>query len=227
MIRTYRPSDRAAVAEVCVRTAAGGTDARGVYSDDRLMPEVFALPYVEYAPDLAFVVVHPLDETETARRDPADEVLHVEDGVLVGYVLGVADTRAFVDWWQESWGPGFDARHPAPGISPTGAEPGFTEESLLRCGSDATRMVTGISAAELDAYPAHLHIDLLPQAQGQGLGRTLMDTLRAALADQGVPGVHLGMDPTNTGARAFYDRYGFVELPSHTATAPLLGITTA
>ena len=37
--------------------------------------------------------------------------------------------------------------------------------------------------AEVDAYPAHLHIDLLPELQGQGMGRRLIDTLRAALAD--------------------------------------------
>jgi hypothetical protein len=112
VIRTSRPTDRDAVAEVCVRTAAAGTDARGLYSDDLLMPEVFALPYLEYAPDLAFVVV----DTEPT-PDPADDdaVLEVDDGKLLGYVIGVADTRAFVDWWQHSWGPGFVARHP-PGL---------------------------------------------------------------------------------------------------------------
>ena len=71
--------------------------------------------------------------------------------------------------------------------------------------------------AELAEYPAHLHIDLLPELQGQGFGRRLIDTLRAALAARGVPAVHLGMDAANTGARAFYDRLGFHELPSSTA----------
>ena len=45
-IRPYRPADREAIAAVCLRTAAGGGDATGVYSDDALMPEVYALPYV-------------------------------------------------------------------------------------------------------------------------------------------------------------------------------------
>ena len=53
-IRPYRPGDHDAVYEICLRTAAGGGDATGVYSDDSLMPEVFALPYVAYDPDLAF-----------------------------------------------------------------------------------------------------------------------------------------------------------------------------
>ncbi|WP_176168899.1 GNAT family N-acetyltransferase [Krasilnikoviella flava] len=227
VIRTFRPTDRAAVAEVCVRTAAGGADARGLYSDDHLMPEVFALPYVEYAPDLAFVVVRPDDELEPAPADPADDVLRVEDGRLTGYVIGVADTRDFVSWWERAWGPGFAERHPAAGGSPSGREPGFPEPALVDAGKDPGRMVRGLTDDELDRYPAHLHIDLLPENQGRGLGRTLMDTLRAALAARGVPGVHLGMDPNNTRARAFYDRYGFHELPSHSPGAPLLGIATA
>ena len=203
-IRPYRPADRDDVFAICLRTAAGGGDATGVYSDDALMPEVFALPYVEYAPELAFVV------------DDGRE------GRAVGYVIGVADTRAFVEWWKREWSPGFRRRHPAPG-PPTGRDPGFTEAQLIEAGVDPDRMLI----AEVDAYPAHLHIDLLPELQGQGMGRRLIDTFRAALADRGVAAVHLGMDAANTGARAFYDRLGFHELPSSRPDAPLLGIATS
>jgi ribosomal protein S18 acetylase RimI-like enzyme len=61
-------------------------------------------------------------------------------------------------------------------------------------------------------YPSHLHIDLLPEAQGRGYGRALLDRLLAGLADAGSPGVHLGVDPANTGALGFYRRWGFTEL---------------
>jgi len=202
-IRPYRPGDRDAVAEICLRTAAGGGDATGVYSDDSLMPEVFALPYVTYEPELAFVV------------DDGDE------GRALGYIIGVADTRAFVEWWKREWTPGFRERHPSLG-APTGRNPGFTEAQLIEAGVDPDRMLI----AEVDAYPAHLHIDLLPELQGQGLGRRLIDTLRDALVARGVPALHLGMDPANTSARAFYDRLGFHELPSSRTDAPLLGIAT-
>ena len=202
-IRPYRRDDRDAVFSICLRTAAGGGDATGVYSDDALMPEVFALPYVEFAPDLAFVV----DDG---------------NGRALGYVIGVADTRAFVDWWKREWGPAFRTRHPEPG-PPTDRNPGFTEAQLLAAGADPDRMLI----AEVDEYPAHLHIDLLPDLQGQGFGRRLIDTLRAALAERGVAAVHLGMDAANTGARAFYDRLGFHELPSGRPDAPLLGIATS
>jgi len=36
-LRPYVPADRAAVAAVCVRTAAAGGDARGLYSDDQVL----------------------------------------------------------------------------------------------------------------------------------------------------------------------------------------------
>jgi ribosomal protein S18 acetylase RimI-like enzyme len=173
-----------------------------VYSDDSLMPEVFALPYVEYAPELAFVV----DDGH---------------GGVLGYIIGVADTRAFVDWWKREWTPGFRARHPSPG-APTGRNPAFAEEQLLEAGTHPERMLI----AEVDGYPAHLHIDLMPALQGQGFGRRLIDTLRGALADRGVAAVHLGMDAANTDARAFYDRLGFHELPSSRPESPLLGIAT-
>ncbi|WP_255368568.1 N-acetyltransferase [Agromyces sp. CF514] len=202
-IRSYQATDRDDVARICTLTAAGGGDASGVYSDDLLMPEVFALPYVTYEPDLAFIV---------------------DDGAgrAVGYILGVADTAAFVDWWNREWTPGFVARHPEPGPA-TGREPKFTEQELLDSGRKPERMLI----AELDAYPAHLHIDLLPELQGQGFGRGLIDTLRDALAERGVPGLHLSMDPGNVNARAFYDRLGFAELPSSKPNSPLLGIATA
>jgi ribosomal protein S18 acetylase RimI-like enzyme len=217
-IRPYRPGDRDAVAEVCVRTAAGGGDARGVYSDDTLMPDVYALPYVDHSPDLAFVVV---ETGATAADDP----LAVEDGRMLGYVIAVADTRDFADWWESDWSPRFRARHPEVGPA-TGADPGYSEAALVRDGTDPARMVRGLRGGELETHPAHLHIDLVPEAQGRGLGRRLIDTLRAALVEQGVPGVHLGYDPANVGARAFYDRLGFDELPSHRPDAPLLGLAT-
>jgi GNAT superfamily N-acetyltransferase len=141
---------------------------------------------------------------------------------VLGYVLGVADTADFIEWYRREWAPGFRARHPSPG-PPTGRNPGYTEAQLIADGGDPERM----RIPELDAYPAHLHIDLLPELQGLGFGRRLIDVLRRALAERGVASVHLGLDAANAGARAFYDRLGFHELPSSTADAPRLGIATS
>lgn len=209
VIRPYRSADRDDVALVCLRTAHIGEDATGVYSDDRLMPEVFALPYVDHEPESAFVVAVPDAGSPRGER-------------VVGYIIGTADTAAFVEWWRREWAPGFAERHPRPGPS-TGRSPRFTEAQLIEAGVRPERMLI----PELADYPAHLHIDLLPEAQGRGFGRRLVDALRHSLAVRGVPAVHLGMDARNTSARAFYDRLGFHELPSSRPGSPLLGIATA
>ena len=60
-------------------------------------------------------------------------------------------------------------------------------------------------------YPSHLHIDILPRQQGKGFGRKLIETLFAALAAKGSPGVHLFVGARNLTALAFYRRIGMTE----------------
>jgi ribosomal protein S18 acetylase RimI-like enzyme len=57
-------------------------------------------------------------------------------------------------------------------------------------------------------YPAHLHVDLLPRAQGSGHGRQLVDHLLSRLRAMGVLGVHLGVDADNERAIGFYRHVG-------------------
>ncbi|HUL51165.1 MAG TPA: GNAT family N-acetyltransferase, partial [Candidatus Nitrosotalea sp.] len=61
-------------------------------------------------------------------------------------------------------------------------------------------------------YPSHLHIDLLPRAQGRALGVQMVNRLLDQLIARGSPGVHLGMWAANTRAERFYRKLGFQEL---------------
>ncbi|MEU9479833.1 GNAT family N-acetyltransferase [Streptomyces sp. NPDC048191] len=184
-IRPYRPADRAAVADVCVRTAHNGGDSRARYPDERLMPSLFAEPYCHFDPALAFV----LDDGT---------------GRAVGYIVGTADTERFVTDFRRTWIPRLAGRYPEP------TEPPRTPtEEMIRLLHHPERMLV----PELAHHPAHLHIDLLPPWQGQGHGRRLMHTFLDALRGQGVRAVHLGMVTVNSAARAFYDRLGFEEIP--------------
>ena len=63
-----------------------------------------------------------------------------------------------------------------------------------------------------EAYPSHLHIDLLPRAQGRGLGRRMLEEVMDTLARRGSPGAHLGVSTLNRRALGFYQRLGFREL---------------
>ena len=58
-------------------------------------------------------------------------------------------------------------------------------------------------------YPAHLHIDLLPEAQGQGGGTALMNALKAHLREKNVRGVFLCVGKDNKKALRFYKKQDF------------------
>ncbi|MEU1038544.1 GNAT family N-acetyltransferase [Streptomyces sp. NPDC005907] len=183
-VRPYRSEDRAALEDICVRTAHNGGDSRPHYEDPGIFPTTFAVPYVELEPELAFV----LDDGR---------------GEAVGYILGTADTVRFAAAFRDRWLPLVADRYPRP------PEPASTpDEAMILLLHRPERMVV----PEVAAYPAHLHIDLLPEWQGRGHGRALMRTLLLALRDRGVPAVHLAMVTSNRPARAFYDRLGFHEI---------------
>jgi RimJ/RimL family protein N-acetyltransferase len=63
-----------------------------------------------------------------------------------------------------------------------------------------------------DQYPSHVHIDLLPRAQGRGLGRAMMAAVLALLRQRGSPGAHLGVSLPNVSAQGFYRKLGFQPL---------------
>ncbi|MEV0620910.1 GNAT family N-acetyltransferase [Nonomuraea sp. NPDC050404] len=181
-VRSYQSRDLDAVYDICVRTADAGGDARGHYSSDRLMGELFAAPYVILEPGHAHVV----DDGE---------------GNAVGYIVGTADTAGFVRRYREEW-------IPRAGLPQPAQPPATREDMMLALHFRPERM----DLPELGAYPAHLHIDLLPDWQGKGWGRRLMEAFLGGLREAGVSAVHLGMAAHNTPARAFYDRLGFEEV---------------
>ena len=183
-IRPYRPEDRDALFDICIRTGLNGGDATGHYRQPELLPLIFAAPYAEFDPELVFVV----DNGERA----------------VGYILGTADTPAFVTAFRERWLPRYADRYPV-----REGEPLDPDAMLAWTLHHPERMLV----PELEPYPAHLHIDLLPSHQGQGWGRRLMHTFWDALRARGVPAVHLSMSPKNTRARAFYDAMGYHPIP--------------
>ena len=58
-------------------------------------------------------------------------------------------------------------------------------------------------------YPAHLHIDILPEYQRKGVGTKLMDALAQHLRDKGIHGLMLSVAADNVKGRQFYNKYGF------------------
>ncbi|MEO7269210.1 MAG: GNAT family N-acetyltransferase [Knoellia sp.] len=189
-IRSATLDDLGAMRRVCLLTGDSGTDATGRWSDDGLIPDVYLEPYLRYPDGLAWVVD--------------------EGAGPIGYVVAVADTADFAAWWQRSWVEKFVARHGR-------TAPSDDEAWLFAGGTRPERMLTPIA---LGAFPAHLHVDLLPQAQGRGLGRELLRILGHELVRRDVAGIHLGVGESNVGAAAFYQRLGFDSPAPYVMTAP-------
>ncbi|HEY8471940.1 MAG TPA: GNAT family N-acetyltransferase [Natronosporangium sp.] len=184
-IRAFRPADEPALYEICLRTGDAGEDATGKYADPKLLGHLYVGPYLALEPELAFV----LDDG---------------GGTPVGYVLGALDTERFEAACELSWWPELRRRYPAP------ARPRTADDQLILQLHHPFRQSREITAR----YPSHLHIDLLPAAQGRGYGRALLERLFEALRAGGSPGVHLGVSSRNQRAIGFYRRVGFEELAS-------------
>jgi len=173
--------------EICLRTAASGEDGSELFrSAPESVGDLYAVPYAEFAPELITI----LDDGSGA----------------CGYVLGVSDTAAYEDWLEAHWFPLLRQRYQLP--QDGGVELDAASRLIRRFHGPVQRE----AASLLAEYPAHLHIDLLPRAQGQGLGRQLMETFLAALRVRGVAGVHLGLGAANLRALGFYRRLGFSEI---------------
>lgn len=182
VLRDATVHDLPALYRVCLLTGDAGRDASAAHADPDLAGHLFAGPYVVFPGAVALVV-----------QD--------EDGVA-GYCLGVPDTTAFEDWMDDVWLPPLRERYPRG----SGGTP--ADEGLIGWFHSPLRP----TARYVDEYPAHLHVDLLPRLQGQGWGRRIMAAMADRLAAAGARGVHLGVDPSNTGALAFYQRLGYLEL---------------
>lgn len=193
-IRLCRPGDEDGVYEVCLKTGDSGQDGSRLYADDpKALGHVFVGPYMALEPELAFVL--------------ADEL-----GVC-GYVLAALDSKRFYQRYREEWLPPLRAKHP----EPAGDAAQWTPTQSLYHQYHHPDIYLLESFAP---YPSHLHIDLLPRAQGQGHGVRMVQLMLRTLAGKGSPGVHLGLSSVNARAYRFYAKLGFMELARVGAAEP-------
>lgn len=177
-IRPYHPSDLPDLYRICLLTGDNGQDASSLYQNPDLLGLYYVGPYVTFEPNLCFVL--------TLDHQPC------------GYVLGTQDTAAFRARTESDWFPILRQRFPLPNDTDTGPD------------AQITRMIHRgrIVRDEVRQYPAHLHIDVLPVAQGQGWGKKLMELFIQQLKVCGATGLHLGVSQTNSRAVRFYERCG-------------------
>jgi ribosomal protein S18 acetylase RimI-like enzyme len=181
-IRSCRSDDLDSLYRICLATGDSGADASALYRDPKILGHVYAGPYLALAPDCAFVV-----------EDRED---------VAGYIVGAPDTMAFERRLGSEWWPILRKNYGDP------SAPRTPDDRMAHFIHHPNRTPRRIA----EAYPAHLHINLLPRLQGRGIGVRLIDHWLAAMGKKGVPAAHLAVGARNERAVRFYARYGFGEI---------------
>jgi ribosomal protein S18 acetylase RimI-like enzyme len=109
--------------------------------------------------------------------EPSLAFVAEDEAGVGGYIVGALDSRAFEERLEAGWWPALRDRYPVP---PSGLPPDqWTPD-----------------------YASHLHLNLVPRLQSQGLGRQLMHTLMRALREQGSVDCTSSSGPPTSGRSA-------------------------
>lgn len=178
-IRKARLEDTEAVSRICFLT---------LDSNDERFREIaglrWAIPYLRYEIDHCFVAVD-------------------ENDAPIGYILSSPNAKDFRKKFRKRMSVEISKafrkqrKNFSPGLF-------FIREYL-----ESSWYVDTLPRRIEKAYPAHLHIDILPEYQGRGIGIMLLGRLKKHLKEYGCPGIHLGVGKENTGAIRFYEKAGF------------------
>jgi GNAT superfamily N-acetyltransferase len=184
-LRSFRPADIDSLYAISLATGDAGRDAWHLYIDGRLIGHIYSAPYAKISPDTVFV---------------AED----EEGIG-GYIVGVFDTAAFEARLEQDWWPGLRAVYP----EPTGPSAQWTPDQRR---SFMIHHLRHTPDSLLEAYPAHLHMNLLPRLQGKGTGTALLERWLSMARQAGVKGIHLGANAGNHAALRFWAARGFARL---------------
>lgn len=185
-IRKYRDADRQQVRSICFETGLFGRPVKSRYGDLESFADMFTSYYTDCEPENAWVV---------ARND--------DDRLIVGYLLGCMDSR-------RAWDPTMiGVKHVLKrGLLFRPSTAPFYFRLLCDIVRDGGVHRTPI---DFDKYPAHDHIDLLPEARG-AFGKLLFEKFLEEMLAKGVRGAHGEGVFENTRIRRFAAFYGYKEI---------------
>jgi ribosomal protein S18 acetylase RimI-like enzyme len=194
VLRPYEVTDRQRVREICCKTGFMGDPADWLWRDADSFADMFSGWWTDHRAQSAAVA----------------EL----NGVVAGYLLGCEDSRLAGSesavFLRHLIGRGCLAR---PGTA------GVMWRILGDAMVDAARRQLPPTRVWDERWPAHLHIDLLPECRGLGVGAQLVRGWLERLRAQGVTGCHLQTMRENEGAIAFFESMGF-QTEGKVANAP-------
>lgn len=178
-VQSASTADFEALGQIAYETGFFGASAARFFGDPTLFADLWVRPYL-YGPGCC-------------------NHLALLDDRPIGYILGTCDLKAYQRNMAVRQVPAvlaglFTGRYPQARAS---------LPYLLRLLRYPARH------APTQAYPAQLHLNLLPEARGHGLGRRLLETYLTCLMDRHVSGVQLSTTEENSAALALYEKVGF------------------
>lgn len=186
-IRPFKPADLEGLYAISLATGHEGGNASHLYKDGRLIGHIYSAPYAKLEPNLALV---------------AED----EYGVA-GFALGTPDTHAWFQRLESEWWPRLRETYADPGSVPsTDWSADQRRAFMIHHPVSAPRLIS-------DHYPAHMHLNLAPRIQGQGVGSRLFAMWAAIAAERGITAIHIGANHANHRAIKFWARQGFVPVP--------------
>ena len=188
VIRPLRPDDLPALYAICLETGFKGGDASHLYADPHLIGHIYAAPYAVLDPQMALVFEDSLG--------------------VAGYVVGAIDTVHWENRLEDQWWPALRQRYAdPPKKSPESWSPDERRVSMIHHPARTPAWV-------VSPYPAHMHMNLLPRAQGEGVGTRLFQQWIKLAADQGAEKIHVGVNSANDRGFRFWAKRGFSVLVS-------------
>jgi ribosomal protein S18 acetylase RimI-like enzyme len=183
LVRPYQLKDREAVFRIGADTAFFGAPIEAYMEDRNVFLEAFYAYYTDIEPEHAWVAC-------------ADET-------VVGFLTGCVDSHNH--GWRY-------VRFILPGLVSK------VLRGKYRFGGRSIGYFSGLlggwlrgefTHADLETYPAHLHINVDSNWRGHGLGRRLMEAYLQQLRKLGVKGVYLDTTSLNEAACRMYEKIGF------------------
>jgi len=180
-IRPYRDGDRAAVRAIAFATGFMGDRVDWLWGDAESFADLFTRYYTD--------------------REPGSLLIAERAESVVGYLSGSVDsTRSAGTAGREINRMVLRGALVRPSIA------AFFWRSIADLVRDRGAPEDVLQDAR---WPAHLHINLLPEGRGLGLGRQLMEEWFRRLRQLDSSGVHLGTFAENTRALRFFESCGF------------------
>lgn len=187
-VRPYCVADQEDLYKICLLNSDNGQDGSHLFPDH---PDIIGDrgvgPYLEFAPELAYVLT--------------------DDAGVCGYVLGVVDTQSFYEDVYTKWLPRMCEKYSAPG--PDKSTWNSTAEVANGFHNPPKVIIPDCLSGP---YPSHIKFNLLPRAQGKGMGESLITCVLESLKNKGSKGVHLDISPDDIRYLNFYTSLGFKEI---------------